>query len=270
MSNKIEKFLNDNFGEVRCVKIDENIWFVAKDVADALNYSETNAMTKKIDDEEITKIASDKLEGTNSMAREFTLISEAGLYQAVMTITKKDINRYNKAKEFKRWVTREILPTIRKTGAFFEDGREEEAISKYFPSFSEEVKLAMVEDLLKTNKELKPKAEKFEQFLETDGTYTFTSVSKIISTKASEDGLDLPPISVQKLTKLLRDNNILSKNKQGKSYSNTPRKGYVEYFNVTPVTHNQHGEEFTNPKLQTRVKPCGIDFIYELVKNNIA
>ena len=269
MSNKIEKFLNDNFGEVRCIKINEEIWFVAKDVSDSLNYSETNAMTKKIDDEEITKIASDKLEGANSMAREFTLISEAGLYQAVMTITKKDINRYNKAKEFKRWVTKEILPTIRKTGAFFEDGREEEAIGKYFPSFSEEVKLAMVEDLLRTNKELKPKAEKFEQFLETDGTYTFTNVATIISTKASEDGLNFT-ISGIKLTKFLRDNNILSKNKSGKSYTNEPRKGYEEYFNVTPVTHNQYGQELSKPKSQTRVKPCGIDFIYELVKNNIA
>lgn len=45
---------------------------------------------------------------------------------------------------------------------------------------------------------------------------------------------------------------------------------YEEYFNVTPVTHNQHGEEFTNPKLQTRVKPCGIEFIYDLYKKNIA
>ena len=46
-------------------------------------------MTKKIDDDEIQKIASDKLKDTNSMAREFTLISEAGLYQAILSITKK-------------------------------------------------------------------------------------------------------------------------------------------------------------------------------------
>lgn len=270
MSNKIEKFLNENFGEVRCVKINDEVWFVAKDVADALKYNETNAMTKKIDNEEITKIASDKLEGTNSMAREFVLISEAGLYQAVMTITKKDMTRYNKAKEFKRWVTKEILPTVRQTGAFFEDGREEEAISKYFPSFSEEVKLSMVQDLLKTNKELKPKAEKFDQFLETDGTYTFTSVAQIISTKASEDSLNLPSISVQKLTKLLRDNDILSKNKQGGSYTNAPRAGYEEYFNVVAVTHNKFGGELSTPKTQTRVKPCGIEFIYDLYKNSVA
>lgn len=75
---------------------------MAKDVADALKYNETNAMTKKIDNEEITKIASDKLEGANSMARGFALISEADLYQAVMTITKKDMTRCNKAKEFNK------------------------------------------------------------------------------------------------------------------------------------------------------------------------
>ena len=124
--------------------------------------------------------------------------------------------------------------------------------------------------LLETIEKQAPKVDKFEQFLETDGTYTFTSVAKIISTKVSEDGLNLPSISVQKLTKLLRDNDILSKNKQGGSYTNAPRAGYEEYFNVTPVTHNQYGGELSTPKIQTKVKPCGIEFIYDLYKKNIA
>lgn len=64
------------------------------------------------------------------MAREFTLISEAGLYQAILSITKKDINRYNKAKQFRKWITKEVIPTIRKTGGFVEDAREEEFINK--------------------------------------------------------------------------------------------------------------------------------------------
>lgn len=262
MNNKIEKFLNDNFGEVIVMYDGNKAWLHANSVLKILEYAESGWRTKisRLNQKGVTKC--NVLTNGGKQLQNF--IDEPNFYKLVFG------SKMDKAEEFQDWVCEEVLPTIRNTGGFVEDDREEEFVNKYFPSFSEEVKLAMVEDLLKTNKELKPKAEKFEQFLETDGTYTFTSVSKIISTKASEDGLDLPPISVQKLTKLLRDNNILSKNKQGKSYSNTPRKGYEEYFNVTPVTHNQHGEEFTNPKLQTRVKPCGIDFIYELVKNNIA
>lgn len=130
MNNNVEKFLSEVFGEVRVIKEGNEIWFVAKDIADLLKYSDTNAMTKKIDDDEIQKIASDKLKDTNSMAREFTLISEAGLYQAILSITKKDINRYNKAKQFRKWITKEVIPTIRKTGGFVEDAREEEFINK--------------------------------------------------------------------------------------------------------------------------------------------
>lgn len=102
MSNKIEKFLNDNFGEVRCVKINDEIWFVAKDVADALKYSETNAMTKKIDDEEITKINANELSYTNSMAREFTLINMSSLHKILSSTRKISLN---KKQEFYKWLT---------------------------------------------------------------------------------------------------------------------------------------------------------------------
>ena len=222
-------------------------------------------MTKKIDDDEIQKIASDKLKDTNSMAREFTLISEAGLYQAILSITKKDINRYNKAKQFRKWITKEVIPTIRKTGGFVEDAREEEFINNYFPSFSEEVKLAMVQDLRKQNEILKPKAEGFDKFLDSDKTYSFTEVSKLISTKATEEGVDIK-ISNQKLTELLREKSILTKDRTKKGFKNNPRKDYEDYFNVI-VAHDREGNSLN--KTQTRVKANGVDFIYKIVKEHI-
>lgn len=102
MSNKIEKFLNENFGEVRCVKINDEVWFVAKDVADALKYNETNAMTKKIDDEEIEKINAKELGYTNSMAREFTLINMSSLHKILSSTRKISLN---KKQEFYKWLT---------------------------------------------------------------------------------------------------------------------------------------------------------------------
>ena len=65
-----------------------------------------------------------------------------------------------KGEPFRKWVTSEVLPTMRKTGAYIMEGREEEMINNYFPSFSDDIKLAMVQDLLKQNKEYKEKVIK--------------------------------------------------------------------------------------------------------------
>ena len=264
MSNKVQEFLNENFGQVRGINIEGVLWFVAKDIADNLKYSETNAMTKRIDEEDITKIASDKLEGANNMAREFTLINEGALYQVIMSITKKDIDRYNMAREFKRWITNEVIPTLRNTGAYIEEEREEEVVEKYFSGLSEETKKAMVIDLMKNNKKLQVKADKWDRFLETDGTYTFTETCKLISTMAKEESSDIK-ISATKLTEFLREKGILSKNKSGKKYTNVPNKDYEDKFNVSSVKTN--GGFNT---IQTKVKSTGVEFIYDLLKQQTA
>ena len=264
MSNKVQEFLNENFGQVRGINIEGVLWFVAKDIADNLKYSETNAMTKRIDDEDITKIASYKLEDANNMAREFTLINEGALYQVIMSITKKDIDRYNKAREFKRWITNEVIPTLRNTGAYIEEEREEEVVEKYFSGLSEETKKAMVIDLMKNNKKLQVKADKWDRFLETDGTYTFTETCKLISTMAKQESSDIK-ISATKLTEFLREKGILSKNKSGKKYTNVPNKDYEDKFNVSSVK-TSGGFNTT----QTKVKSTGVEFIYDLLKQQTA
>lgn len=121
--------------------------------------------------------------------------------------------------------------------------------------------------LLETIEEQAPKVDKYTQFLETDGAITFENVAKIISTKASEDG-ECFSFSRITLPRYLREHNILVKTKKGSKYLNTPRKEYEKYFNVSLTTHNKYGEELPNPSLQTRVKPIGIDFIYDFVKEN--
>lgn len=101
---------------VRTIMIDGEPWFVAKDVAEILGYSETEKMTRRLDDDEVQKIASPELGGANSMAREFTIINESGLYASVLGSNKPE------AKVFKKWVTSELLPSIRKHGAYALDG----------------------------------------------------------------------------------------------------------------------------------------------------
>ena len=264
MSNKVQEFLNENFGQVRGMEINNVLWFVAKDVSISLKYSTTQKVTDKVDDDDIISLPKNQLTNLGnweqSGGKDVKLINEGGLYQVISSITKKDIDRYNYSRKFKRWISNEVIPTLRNTGAYIEEEREEEVVEKYFSGLSEETKKAMVIDLMKNNKKNKIKADKWDRFLDTDSTYTFTEVSKLISTKAEEDKLDIK-ISNKELTKFLREQGILSKNKKGTSYLNTPNKDYEDYFNVVSV--DVQGK-FN--KCQTRVKANGVEFIYDLLK----
>lgn len=260
MSNKIQEFFKEKFGTVRATKIDDKIYFVGKDIAEKLGYVNP------------TKAISTHCKGVSKMG-----IPSNGGVQQMSVILEGDVfrlivkSKLTSAEEFEHWIMEEILPTIRNTGGYVEDEREEEFVSKYFPSFSEEVKLSMVQDLLKSNKELKTKAGKWDKFLGTDSTYTFTDVSKLISTMSNEEKSDIE-ISSSKLTEFLRDSGILCKTKtpdkikDGKvkkgSYKNLPNKEYEEYFDVVSVKANGFN------KVQTRVKSKGVEFIYETLKNS--
>lgn len=92
--------------DIRSYEKDGQIWFVAKDVADILGYSGTEAMTRRLDEDESMSY---KLSGMNMNS---ILINESGLYNAIFGSTKQG------AKTFKRWVTSEVLPSIRKTGEY--------------------------------------------------------------------------------------------------------------------------------------------------------
>ena len=104
----MKELQNFNFSgqDVRIITINGEPWFVGKDVADILEYSDTQAMTRRLDDEDFM---TDKLSGMNMKS---TLINESGLYTAILGSKKTE------AKRFKRWVTSEVLPTIRKHGAY--------------------------------------------------------------------------------------------------------------------------------------------------------
>lgn len=103
---ELQIFNSEEFGPIRAVMFGAEPWFVGKDVAEALGYSETNAMTKRLDMEDFM---SAKLAGMNMKS---TLINESGLYAAIFG------SKLENAKKFKHWVTSEVLPAIRKTGTY--------------------------------------------------------------------------------------------------------------------------------------------------------
>lgn len=109
--NELQIFQSPEFGRVRTVSIDGEPWFVGKDVATALGYSNpSNAVVAHVDDEDKTTY-SFQVSGSNYKTKA-TCINESGLYSLVLS------SKLPTAKKFKRWVTSEVLPAIRKTGGY--------------------------------------------------------------------------------------------------------------------------------------------------------
>lgn len=107
--NELKTFTNAEFGSVRTIEIDNEPYFVGKDVAEILGYSDPrSAVSKKVDSED-RGVA--KME-TPSGVQEMTIINESGLYSLIFG------SKLPKAKEFKHWVTSEVLPSIRKHGMY--------------------------------------------------------------------------------------------------------------------------------------------------------
>ena len=107
--NELQVFNNPEFGQVRTLTIEEEPWFVGKDVAVALGYGNPrDALRKHIEDEDkgVSQIA------TPSGEQTMTIINESGLYALIFG------SKLESAKRFKHWVTHEVLPAIRKTGTY--------------------------------------------------------------------------------------------------------------------------------------------------------
>ena len=110
MQKGIEIFSNPEFGELRTVEVEGKFWFVGKDVAQALCYLKPqHAISAHIDSED-KKVA--PIQGTPGGTQEMTIINESGLYSLVLS------SKLPSAKRFKRWVTSEVLPSIRKHGLY--------------------------------------------------------------------------------------------------------------------------------------------------------
>lgn len=107
--NELQIFNSEEFGQIRTVSIDGDPWFVGKDVAVALGYTDTSdAIKRHIDiDDKLTRCFTD-----SGQRREMYIINESGLYSLVFS------SQLDSARRFKHWVTSEVLPSIRKTGIY--------------------------------------------------------------------------------------------------------------------------------------------------------
>lgn len=246
----MKELQNFNFNNlpVRTVLIDDEPWFVAKDVADILEYSDTQAMTRRLDKEDIM---TDKLSGMNMKS---TIINESGLYEAIIGSKKKEV------KPFKRWITHEVLPTIRKHGAYMTDKKAQDVLhgnglADLLIQAGEQIKsLEFDKQQLQVElEEVREKTTYLDLILE--------SPDDILTTQIAQDY----GYSAVSFNRILHDLRIQRKvNKQWVLYSKYMGKGYIG----SRTSDFVDSKGIARTSITTTWKQKGRKFLYEVLKKN--
>lgn len=127
-------FNHPQFGELRTVEIDGVVWFVGKDVAEALGYSKSrNAIAAHVDEEDKTHAPIQG--GCSTGVQDTIVINESGLYALILS------SKLPSAKEFKHWVTAEVLPSIRKIGGYVNPSQSDLFLDTYLPFADQNTRL---------------------------------------------------------------------------------------------------------------------------------
>lgn len=250
--NELQTFNFEDLS-VRKIEVDREPYFLGKDVAEILGYTRSdNAIRNHVDDE-------DKLThqvSASGQKRNMVIINESGLYSLIFDAAKqsKNENIRKKAKRFKRWVTEDVLPSIRKHGLYATDNVIENTLNNpdYIINILTEYKKEKEQNLLLQQEigELKPKADYVDEILKSTGTLATTQI-------AADYG-----ISAQKLNKLLYEARLQRKvNKQWVLYSEHMGKSYTESDTI-PIVRSDGREDTV---LQTRWTQKGRLKIHEIM-----
>lgn len=192
MNNSIQRF--DFKGAALRTLTDENgePWFVAKDVCDILG-TDTRDLHKILESDEITNV--DSIHIAQNGGKAPLIISEPGLYRLVMKSRKPE------AKEFQRWVTHEVLPSIRKHGAYMTQQTLDKALTS--PDFLIQLATKLKEEQEKV-RELEPKAQALDDFTNVEDRLLVRDAAKVLSNAGT-------PIKEKQLREWMADHNWIFK-----------------------------------------------------------
>jgi len=204
-SSSIQQFQHEQFGTIRTTIIDNEPWFVASDVAKALGYRMASDMARRLDDDEKDTRSVRTLGGNQNM----TVINESGLYNAILG------SKIESAKAFRKWVTSDVLPSIRKHGMYATAQTVDEMLADPDTMIrtlvalkAERAKVIQLEadkqTLVDDNAHMLPKAVAYDSFIEGEGTYSLTSAARLLAQMDKT-------INRKRLTALLRADEMLCK-----------------------------------------------------------
>ena len=209
MSN-IEIFSNPKFGSVRSLEINDEPWFVGKDIAEALGYSNASkaVMVHVDDDDKESQVLTSESQNGNVVKSKTTLINESGLYSLVLS------SKLPEAKEFKRWITHDVIPAIRRTGGY--SLQIPQTLPEALRAYADEVEAH--EHTKQVLEIAKPKAKVYDEFVDIDHTIGFRELAKELN------------VSEAKLRGMLDDNRWQYKAGRGKRkpYKWVITEGYMK------------------------------------------
>lgn len=241
-NNQVQVFNNEKFGDVRVIMQGEQPWFVGKDVASVLGYADTfGALKKHVDAEDKTTLSIQQSDSNYKTTA--TIINESGLYSLIMS------SKLPSAKQFKHWVTSDILPTIRQHGAYLTPEKVEEVLMNPDTIIKLATQLkAEREGRIKAEAALKaatPKVEYYDEYMKREETFTVTFVANTLA------------MGQHQLYKKLREIGWLCK-PYGCSHQVT-EDAPEDVFKIVPVLHTGGGKGS-----QIRVTAKGIKKIQSL------
>lgn len=245
------KLFNFNDSEVRVLKINDQPWFVAKDIAEILGYENSRTMTRRLDDDEKGVQNLHTLGGI----QELTVINESGLYNAILGSNKPE------ARRFKKWVTVEVLPSIRRDGAFVaatQEMSDEEIMARALFAAKRAIdrKDAQIAEQERRIGELAPDAEYAQKVLVADNLHTINAVAVHLG------------ISAIKLNRFLETEGWIYR--QGCNIYPSAKireKGYCD-FHIVPYAYDAGGNIKTREHLKWT--EAGRRAIIELYKQKAA
>ena len=220
--NELQIFKSHEFGEIRTTIQNGEPWFVAADVCKALDIDKRQ--TRRLDDDE-KGVRSTHTPGGN---QDMTIVNEAGLYSLVLGSRKPE------AKAFKRWITHEVLPTIRRTGGYVNSA--EAFIGHYLPHADESTRtmfraqLKAIEELNAKIEADKPKVLFADAVSSSDTTILVGEMAKILK----QNGVD---IGQKRFFEWLRQNGYLIKRKGSEWNMPTQRSMELGLFEIKESTH---------------------------------
>ena len=186
MENNLMVFKNEEFGEIRSLEINNEPYFVGNEIATILGYKNTrDALMRHVDEEDKDVVKYDTLGGKQEMI----VINESGLYSLIMS------SKLSSAKKFKRWVTSEVLPSIRKHGGYIagqEQMTDEELMAKAVLMANSKIQelnnrnqqLEMQNSQLTVvNEIMKPKADYFDDLVDRNLLTSFRETAKTLGVK---------------------------------------------------------------------------------------
>ena len=236
--NELQIFNNEEFGEIRTITKDGEPWFVGKDITEKLGYqngSRDIARHVDEDDQIVISIPGD------TQNRNMLVINESGLYSLVIS------SKLPNAKKFKKWVTSEVLPSIRKNGGYI--ANQEQMTPEQIVANALIVAQNIISQKDRQIEEMKPKADFFDAVADSKTAISMNEVAKVLNIKG---------YGRNNLFEFLRNSKVLDR-------WNVPYQKYVDngWFRVIEQHYQKNGEPIVTTK--TLVYQKGVDGIRKLI-----